>query len=364
MACTGYQLTRKGSTGTAEPGRREYTATYHIFTDSLLDQAQTVLDYFFTNPALPDTEERTPYTYGNDDDELAFCNRISVPERAGGAGVWEVTVNFSTEEETTGGAGGIDSTGNPTSNPLDFRPDIQTSFYNTTVPVYKAIYRGGYTGGPVLAGGLADGDTITPQNSAGIVFVPGLEKEVGVQRVTLTVNTQSFNNTLANLYLNAVNEDAIKLRDNIGYDFVWELEIPKRTARLNNYSVTVKRESIEISGARQTIDYLSVAVEMLVKKDGWRDEIVDKGDVRAGASGEPDGRGGTFSMADELAGVAPVARITGRDGEPIDRPVLFNGAGQPLDPQNPNNAVYIKFQKYEEKLFMNAPVISYAFTSA
>lgn len=359
MAVTGHVLAWRGASGDDDGKKRSYKAVYRVYTDNQLDGAQVVLDYFYTG-SMPNPGDRTPYDYGNDSDPLALCNKISVPEHeSGSALIWLVTVDFTTETNET--AGGTDSNGDPTNNPLDFRPDFSTSFFMVQRPVWEAVYRGGFTG--TVATIIADGDKIPPQASTYTVFDPPLEKEVALKRFSITINTSYFNDTASIGFLKKCNDKDMTLNPNLGYSFAWDLEIAKGTGLLNDYKSVIKRESVEIGGVKQVIDYISLTAEILIDREGWLKKVVDRDRVRGAKAGDADGRGGTISAADVVDGMAFVDAIRGPGGDIVNEPVLLNGDGQPLQvPCAPGDVIWTKWELYPLAPIDQAPVLLTTFT--
>lgn len=358
MAVTSSELDRRGATGKLTSKKREYESVYLVKTDDVLDGPQIVLDYIAANVVdVGDT-----YDYGNDADSLALCTGLShegCDTKSDNPAVHRVVATFSTDATASGG---IDSNGNPTTNPLDFRPDIQTGYQMVQRPVWKAIYRGGYTAD--LAALILPGQEMAPCSSALNPFDPPLEMEVALQRLSITINTQNWNNTTANLYINRVNSQDLILvpMNTIGYgSLVWDLTIPALCAKLNDYKPTLKRENVEIGGVRQTIDYISVTAEILIDPATWRKEVVDMDWHSKRMPGDPNGRGGTISMADLKNGMGRNDPIRGPGGDLAARKMLLDGNGQPLQNQDASDAVWLTWQIYEEKPLANAPVLTIVF---
>lgn len=366
MTITGWELHRKGASGNDTGTVRTYQAVYRVFSNSALDQAAQVLYYFYTNAGtLPNPALRTTYAYGNDYDLGAYCNRLSVPERLQGScspWIFEVTADFTTElGNGQDGGGGVDKDGNPTNNPLDFRPDIQTSFVMVQRPCWKAIYEGGYTG--ALAGMINIGDELTPMSSAQRAFDPPLEKETPLLRVSVTVNLVAVDTEIQLQYINRTNSTDISLVGNFGYSFSWNMRLKKDTAKLNDYKTVIKRESFQAAASTtRTIDYLALTAELLVDPDGWFEQVPDRDIHRTVNPGDPDGRGGTISFTDILGGMPPNERIRGPGGDLVAGPVFLDGNGQPLQGViTPDKIVYLKWRKVKSAALYNAPALDVVF---
>lgn len=362
MSVTSIALDKRGAVGELTSNKREYSANYLVFCNDIQDGPQVVLDYFTANEVnIGDT-----YAFGNDSDSSAICTSISHegfdPRSDAPVIAHRVVCKYSTDDVAT--SGGIDTNGDRTTNPLDFRPDIQTGYQMVQRPCWEAIYRSGFTGG--MAGIFTGGESIIPMSSAWGTFDPPLEREIALQRVSITVNTQVWNNTQANLFINTVNQFAMTLKNmaDIGYpDLIWFLDIDKATAKLNDYKPVIKREHVEISGVRQTIDYIAVTAEILIDPDGWLKVVPDADWHRKAAAGDPNGRGGTISMTDLVDGMAKNEVIRGPNGDLAARKVLLNGDGQPINGTAVSDVVWLKYQTVHEKNLNVAPIVGDVFQS-
>lgn len=357
MTAVSHHLHRNGATGRRTATSREYEALYVVRCDNLGDGPQIVLDYADAN--LPNPYDKTAYAFQNDIDTLALCSEVEYRGRVKESGfLHEVACRFTTDESTSGSSG-IDTEGNPTSNPLEFRPDIVTSYQMVRRPVYLCKYRGGYTG--AMAELIAPGEDMVPMSSAYGVFDPPLERDVFLQKITITQNVQFFDNTDANKFIGTVNNadgSLVSLSD-IGYgNLIWLLEIAKGTCRIQDYRPQLARETVKIDGVDVKIDYLKVAVDLLIDPEGWLVETPDIDWHRRANPGDPDGRGGTLSIVDRVDGMAFDEPLRGPSGDLAVRKVLLDGDGQPLDVQTAENAVMLKWELYKERgLFAVAPIV-------
>lgn len=324
MAVTSVTLHWAGATGDATADSLEYTAVYRVVTDNTATGPAAIFGYFRANgPWLKST-----YSYGGDADSSAICTKVSAPRHvAGSANHWEITFTFSTDTASGGGnnAQQVDANGNRTQNPLDFRPLVWMSGSVLNEPTETAVYKGGFGAGRQPA--LTVGQSYRVQNSAGDrIDSPPLETEVDIRRIYVRVNRTSVDVT--KIYGGQVLMDArIRIAAYLGY--TGKLA-DGGTLKLAEVNVQPKRESVEINGVRQMLDYFEITSELHHKPSGWINEVYDIGLNRSAAAGAPDGKGGTISFTDILAGRAPRAPILDPViGAPIRQPVPLDGEGQP-----------------------------------
>lgn len=325
MAVTAVTLHWAGATGDVTSESLEYTAVYRVTTDATATGPAAIAAYFRTNgPWL-----NSSYSYGGDSDSTAKCTKVSIPRHVqGSANVWEVTFTFSTAAAGGGNsAQQVDSSGNPTQNPLEFRPLVWMTGSVLTVPTEEAIYEGGFGAGRLPI--LDVGTKYRVQNSAGDrIDSPPLETEVDIQRIYVRVNKASVD--VSKIYGGVIIMDAnVRIRPFLGYT---GRLASSGQLKLAEVSVQPKRESVEINGVRQMLDYFEITSELHWKGDGWLSRVYDIGVSRKAKPGDPDGKGGTISFTDALAGKAPRAPILDPvTGSPIRSPVLLDGEGQPLN---------------------------------
>ena len=357
MAATSHDLHSAGAKGKRTATLREYEATYRVHTDSLSDGPQVVLDYATAN--LPNPYDATSYAYGNDVDTLAVCTEISYQGRDPRHGmVHEVVCKFSTDDSNSTGQG-IDRNGDPTTNPLDFRPEFRSGYSLVSRPVVMAKYRGGFTGG--VAAAINDGDEMPPMSSAFGVFDPPLEGEVPIQKLTIAVNVNNFNQADANGYVCTVNQQAVKLKPMafLGYPtLTWQYQIPARLGKIQDYRPSIRRETVTISGIQQKLDYIHLEVDILIDPSGWRKFIADVDWHRNVRGGDPNGRGGAINDYERVMGQAFDEPIRGPSGDPVIRKVFLDGNGQPKHVQQAQHAVMLQWQIFPEKNWTAEPILS------
>lgn len=303
--------------------KSEYTAVYLVKTDNALDQADTVLAYFRTNgPYLG-----AAYSYANDSNPSSFVQKLAPTRSRESAFVWSVVVSYG-PPETQGEQSKPDESGQPTTDPTRWADELNISHSTIRVPVYKAKHQGGIV--------LIDiGKEICPQNSAGTLFTPPLEKEVKIRAVRFTKYRLLFDGFEANNYMQKVNSDEVRITKSF----------PNYVDKWAAHSAYIA----EWGGSSELINGVAIwriTVEVLINPLTWWEEVVDRGVHAKAEPGEPDGRGGTFSLTDILAGNAPVRRLVDKFNKPLTEPVLLDGLGKPrLTLDQPN---FIKYQIHDE----------------
>jgi hypothetical protein len=351
MAISSVTLHWSGATGDVTSDSVEYTAVYRVQTSSTADGPAAIAAYFRANgPWL-----NSGYSFGGDSDSTAKCTKVSIPRHvAGSANVWEVTFTFSTQAAGSGGGNSaqqVDSQGNATQNPLDFRPLVWIAGNTTSEPAEEAYYLGGFTH-PVQK--FAIGQKIRVQNSAGDrIDSPPIQIDKPVARIYVRVNRAFFDITRLAM-LGSVLSQKSQFKGFLGYDGTFAAG----TLKITDIAVQMKRESIEVNGVRGIEDYKEITTELAYKPDGWAYQLYDLGFNRQAAAGDPDGKGGTVSFTDILDGLAIRAPILDPVfGTPVKSPQLLDGAGQPL--QDPNAApVKITYRVQETFLLASNTYLS------
>ena len=340
-----------GATGRATATEVEYTAVYRVRTDSYTVGPSAIFAHF------RDPENSLPwfgstYSYGGDSDSSAVCTEVSTPRHvSGSAEVWEITLTFSTQQGASGQ--NVDTEGNPTNYPLDYRPQVWMSGSLATQPIDSAIYRGGFLHDPQL---FLLGTKYRVQNSSGEqIDDPPLEEDVAIGSVFVKTFEQVYDIAL-HQRLTHVNNGPVAFKSFLPY----RGSFAARTLKIVAVQVMPKRESVEHNDARSMLDYVEITHELAYNPRGWRKKIADIGFHRGAMAGDPDGKGGTISFTDLIDGVAPVMPIVGPiDGRPVRRPVLLNGAGQPAADTR-GNAVMIEWQTNDEVTFYAHPSLGLA----
>lgn len=327
MSAYDHKLVWNGSTGTYRGlTDAEFTAIYQVFCNSGQDQSNTVISYVLANIAgMGDT-----YDYANDSSSYAFLKAIAPSFKKGSCDpwIWEVRMEYGPNDIGSG----EDQDGNPTDDPLDFRPVLTPRTVQYTKALEKAAYHDGFNG--VMAGLISAGDEVCPHNSAGVPFVPGLEAERAHMVVECQFNLSSFNGDTARTWINVVNTTA--------FDFTpaWGvlMTVAARESRVRDIHGVLKR----MNG----VEFFEQVWALEINPDTWLMEVVDRGFAARAMAGDPDGRGGTISGTDIIDGVPQLRRLVDFDQQPLTEPVLLNGDGQPLAPGDP--PVFLRWRGYTE----------------
>lgn len=298
-----------------------------VCNSSLNDASQVVLAF---NAASGTPSLGSPLP----ENALSILKSMAADRADGTLDAWYVRLSYSPADDEREER--PDENGNMTAVPSDWRDEIDTGTMQITVPVEKAIYRGGFVG---VAGALkAVGELMIPMNSAFVPFDPGLEKEVGITTYRVTKFRDSYSGATMAARRNKVNSDnvvfnkpAYKLTD------TWA----PRTARIVSAG-----GQFQVNGDQA---YWRHVYEVHINPDGWREDVVDRGLSARAMPGDPDGQGGTISMATFKNGQPAARALLDWDLVPLTEPILLNGDGQPLGAGLP--PVYITYQKYDEVPF-------------
>lgn len=353
MAVTSLQLHWHGATGDATAEKVEYSAVYRVTTNSTATGPAAIFAYM----RGLDIWLGSSYDYGGDSDSTAYCDRVSQPRHVdGSANIWELTLHYSTKGANKGQ--GVDIDGNPSDDPLDWRPEVWTSGSLISSPVSEAKYLGGFLHVPAKH---VVGDVIMVQNSAGTpVEDPPLEEEIPIQRVYIRTRQATYDVSWAENQLGKINFGAVKVNPALPFVGKWAA----KTLMISEVQAQPKRESIERGGVRVVADYVEVTVELQHNPRGWKQVLVDMGPDRLIEAGVPDGKGGTVSPGDILNGCAPAARVLDPiNGLPVEGNVLFDGAGQPQQ-DAPIVPVKITWQTQGERIFDLVPYLKEALQGA
>lgn len=144
-------------------------------------------------------------------------------------------------------------------------------------------------------------------NSVGEPFDPLPEEDFQVLVFEYQHNVATYSETNAKEYRGAINSDKFVLSG---------LQVEPYQARMQNITAV----NAERNGVRYWVE--SVVIEIV---DDWRLKLIDEGRRQLG---DPAGNGDEFYLGDgEFGQVVP---ILDANGEPLDEPVLLNGAGGPL----------------------------------
>lgn len=269
------------------------------------------------------------------EDSYSYLKSMSADRADGTLDAWYVKLSYSPRDNNEREER-PDQEGNMTSNALDWRDEIEIGAMQISMPVYKAIYRGGFVG---VAGALKEvGEEFIPMNSAFVPFDPGLEKDVAVGTYRITKFRDKYDGATIGARRNKVNSDTVNIN--------------KPTHNLTDKWLPFTARIVQAGGQFQVNGnqkYWRITYEVHIHPDTWRDQVPDRGLSARALDGDPDGQGGTFSFDRRKNGQGFVRPLLGFNFEPITEPVLLNGDGQPLADGKP--PVYITYQKYTEVPF-------------
>lgn len=330
MAYT-YSLHWHGADGTkSQEGGSEYDAVWRVITDNPLDQVQKVVARFEIDKVkLGDT-----YSYANDSDPNAVAKSIKPVREKGTTDTWVVTVHYAPRE-----AG--ESSFELITEDLPLRcEDVSMQTIQHQRPVERARYRGGFVGKAALK--VADGDIVLPMNSAFVPFNPGLEMDVAGLSVRIVRRLKSVDGTAVKSLMNSVNSEPFTI-----FHCGFVLDVLSYQARVVAGALALRVED----GSK----YWELPLFMEIIEEGWREEVVDRGVAARAIVDDADGRGGSLSQNDMIAGVPRHRELVDVDETPIADPVLFDGDGKPLDISVAGKVVpvYLTYQKYMKEIPFN-----------
>lgn len=340
MAVTSVTLHASGTTGgRTNDGKAEYTAFYLVETDTVRDQTAVICDHFKNAGSLPYLN--AVYSYGNDYDQNAICVGIDPRRQPNSQTSWVVSLKYATptgdkDKEDEPKQEPDRDTGELTDDPTRWREQWDASFTQITVPCYAAVYRSGMQGASAVA--MPVGKFGPPVNSCFEPFVPPEEKEVDIQVYRRSFYAFGYTGDTAAKYMGKVNSDHIAV------------------ARPELHLIFGANPAcLRIKSIGGTLEYINknawwrISLEFWINPLSWRVFKIDEGLNRRAVPGYATGRGVAFAEGDFVDGRARLVPILDADGKPIQRPVLLNGAGEPLittgvfpDP------VYLEYSIYDE----------------
>lgn len=341
MSVTDVRRHPDGATASMnDKGQREYTSKYLATTDDALDQAEELLSYFMFSGATP--RLGSPFAFGNDVDFGSFCNRINPRKVPGHSFLWEVELHFGplpdrqrTEDDE------------PTTDPLQYRDQIDANWVTVSRPVEEAKYIRGMKGDAdtLKAAATSEFGTTPVTNSAGAIYDPPLEREDAMLSVRITKNKSSFPASQSKTFTNAVNRSAFTI-NKPKYGFV--LGVPAYACRCLGITGSFQFEN--------DVSFWAVVYDLLIDFEiGWHAYVLDRGFTAKAAAGDPDGMGGTISSSALADGVPSQRRLLDPLGDPTAEPVLLDGYGQPIKADSPNQEpIYIEYQIYLKELSFSA----------
>jgi len=348
MTITSTTLQWNGASGTWSLGSgHQYTAHWRVITDDPYEQAATIINYF----AAAVVPLGAFYQYASDPTDLkAIAKDIRATRDLGSTTVWNVIVEYGPEDEDEG----EDEDGNPTEDPLKFRPDISWQTVQYTRPVERSTYLFGFRG--KTAERVPEGSFVIPMNSSMIPFNPGLEMDdargvLRVQRNLATIAADEITDLM-----NVVNQSPFQINK-----WGFSKSFLSRTAKVRDVSIAFRT----LNG----IDYWDVAVFADYRSGTWVEGVIDRGVNGRALAGDMTGHGGTISGSgqggpgDVPPGTPKTRRFTDLYEEPLPDPVLLDGDGHALDLElSPLSPVVLDYLHYTEWDFTTIsffdPVIS------
>ena len=344
MAVVDVCLVRSGVVAEWQVNRRVYRVPISVETNSILDGPATVLAG--VNRVLL----TSTYQYGNDVDPQAVLTGLSAPRRAGGDKLkttWIVEAIYEFDVEQ--------------------RPDLQgvqvEPFYLAEPePIVKAKYHGAYTlvGGNFVRKTFPAGEETYEEtyvypigNSSYIPILPAPERDRHKAAYRVSWNQAFFFDFQP--YLDKMNSSPFTL-NGVSVRYVQ----PGVTQAKMPFIKSFPAESLRLRDVQQVIrqfqgfDWYSTTLEF-VEDERFLNEL-DRGVSARAKPGDPDGRGGTYSVGDFPEGAPQSRPINGPDGNPITEPVLLDGRGRPLDTLSPGFEVYLRWEKYPTANFNDLPI--------
>lgn len=346
MPLTNLQALRS-TVGAWSEGLREYVVQYRATMSSVLDGPAAVL----ASAGVPFLFQTT-YSYGTDIDTQAICVEISAPRRAANDTsrlIWIFNAVFRYDR----------------SKVIEHQPVIIQPFYRQTQePVTRAQFNGWFQ----YIGSGANWSEVTKTNpkliknvtrgpitnSAGIAILPAPEKPVTKKGYFVSWHKRTHFDFEP--YINTINLSSYTL---VAYDKVANLFEAGTASTIFNKTFSagtllladVQTEVTEIYG-RNVYKYT-----LEFHEDDHDLYELDRGLSEQVASGDDDGRDGTFTTGDFPDGVPKIRRIEHPGGAgPISEPMLLNGEGKLLPDQKPEDAIYLKWGIFLNSNFADLPI--------
>jgi len=316
---------------------RSYSVTVRLVSDA--EGADTVSEaraYLKANGNLPWYGRR--WGFGTAKDPLATCRSVKITRLHN---VFDVYATYTTDTEKN--EENPDDKGNPSTDPLEWRTEMDISYSQTAMAIEKARFRG--FSRPVQNPWMIPqrfGPFVPILNSARQPLDVQHLEEVDVQVVRCTFNTKEWDQERAFQYIGCVNEN----------DFL--VHIPSINFRANFKAGTCK---VRQYGGRSMFNnrraYWAVTIEMMVKYSGWRLQVLDSGFGNRMAPGDPkvgDPDNEVWSSV-ELPdfGNIPIEQAVDQNGNPMAVPGMLDGNGKLL--KAGEQPVYLDYQIYPEISF-------------
>lgn len=268
------ELPQTGDKGNA--GARRATRRWIANTTAKTDTIVSLMD----EASLPDEGDAFP------GDSSMVCKQVKYDQNEKLPTQWLVTAEYERPQPDGGGGGPGSSDGNIENEIPEYT--VSSEFLTEYMDI--------------------DLDEVPIKNSSGEFLAPGLERIVNIAVYTISRNRLEFPDGESIAYRNSVNDGAFAITATAAY-----FGFPARTALLTRYD-GVRRFRADIGY------YWRVTWEIKYRADGWRKRLLDQGFL-AKDDTDPEAGDGTQ---------APNKVIVGKNGLPLNGPVLLDGAGNPL----------------------------------
>lgn len=202
MAITQVKEMATGASGSADGSdnrslKVSYTSTYQVICSDPEDGPRTVLDHFRVTSSLPWVGRR--YSFGNDFDATAICKRVNPSYIDGSGGMYLVTCEYSDIEADQ------QENGQPSGDPLQWRPEIAVSFGSYSKPVEHATFLQAQNADG-LSPHLKPNRFLPITNSAGKPLNPTFEEEYSFKVIRFTTNVPAYDDDFFNKYQDTINK--------------------------------------------------------------------------------------------------------------------------------------------------------------
>ncbi len=241
----------------------------------------------------------------------------------------------------------------PPGAPADARPFVRVMSRGRSEAIHKALFLGAFNAegedANVNNPRMPRNTRLPVANSAEVPLLPPRERLVYDWALIVTSYTNKTWSQVPDL-LGYVNEKKVRLRTRVGLPgggtrTQFDHTFAPRTLLL--YDESWDPHIIE------TVPWNVVTREVLVRLGGWHIDELDRGLSARAQRGDPDGSGGSYSNTDLLGpnGVA-VRRLLDPQGNPITDPILLDGKGQPLNQQELEKAIFLRWLDQHEADFV------------
>jgi len=322
---------RCATSTTEKSGKRRYTAYYIVEVNDGRDGPVTVINYL----ANQGIEWGRPFVYGNDSDATAFCDGISPVRREGSILVWDVTVSYGPPDEQKEQT----PAGDPTDEPNDWRWQHNMGYSAWQEPCWKARNYTPFPHPAAVKSGTFIRDLVTlgpVVNSANVVLDPPLMTDMYDLVWQVTTYSRNYDGYLSGSYMGAINAESVRysklIRDNYGFTdtLFGAYEIKCTNASATYRTLTIKS---------YRIPYWEWSWEFRFRKSTWIEYVLDRGITGLPEAGMPTGTHGdnnpNYPNDSITVGRAPVIPVTDEAGRRVPELVLFDGAGHPMLPSDP-----------------------------